>query len=238
MRWLKALVYLPAALLAAFVLVEAGVRALYAYASHRTVLFPTLFERVYWADLPPWVRSMSIFTTDPEVGLWMKPHFDRTYINLFGPIANLGEVEPMFTRLSPSLPSWVRDRPVWRLTTSSLGIRNEELSPTKPSSTFRIIVLGDSWTVGVNLDVEQTYPRRLERLLADDLPAGRVEVINYGVIGGRAETGRRLVERVLGLDPDLVVVAYAQNDEGAVREGKPEFHLDERALPLRERLPL
>ncbi len=238
MRWLKALVYLPAALLLAFVLAEAGVRAVYAYARHRTVLFPMLYERVYWADLPPWVRSMSLFTADPELGLWMKPHLDRTYINLFGPIGDLSEVEPMFTRLIPSIPTWANARPAWRLATNSRGIRNEEVSPTKPASTLRIIVLGDSWTVGVNLDREQTYPRRLSRSLTSSLPTGQVEVINYGAIGATAETGRRLIDRVLGLDPDLVVVAYAQNDESAVRDGKPAFHLDERALPLRARLPL
>lgn len=238
MRWLKTLVYLPAVLLLTFVLAEAGVRAVYAFARHRTVLFPMLYERVYWADLPPWVRSMSLFTSDPELGLWMKPHLDRTYINLFGPIGDLGEVEPMFTRLVPAIPSWAANRSAWRLTTNSLGIRNEEVPPIKAPSTFRIVVLGDSWTVGVNLAAEQTYTRRLERLLAADLPARHVEVINYGAIGGTAETGRRLTQRVLGLDPDLVVVAYAQNDETAVRTGQPVVSFDERTLPLRARLAL
>jgi len=239
MRWLKALVYLPAALLFALLLTEAGVRAIYAYARHRTVLFPVLYERIYWPDLPPWVRSMSIFTADPDAGLWMKPYLDRTYINLFGPIRNLDEVEPMFTRLLPSIPPWAASRPAWRLTTNSLGIRNDEVSPIKPPSTFRIVALGDSWTVGVNLAVEQTYPRRLASLLADGLPAGHVEVINYGAIGAGAETGRGLTQRVLALDPDLVIVAYAQNDEGAVRDGKPAVpQLDERSFPLRTRLAL
>src|SRR5262245_24478337 len=237
MRWLKALVYLPTALLVAFVLVEASVRGIYAYARHETVLFPMLYERVYWADLPPWVRSMSLFPADPELGLWMKPHLDRTYMNLFGPIGNLAEVEPMFTRLVPAIPPWATDRPAWRLTTSSLGIRNDEVTPTKPPGTFRIVVMGDSWTVGVNLPLDQTYPRRLASLLAERLPAGRIEVINYGAIGGTAETGHRLTERVLALDPDLVVVAYAQNDEAAVRDGKPAPQFDERALPWRARLP-
>jgi lysophospholipase L1-like esterase len=238
MRWLKALVYLPAALLFVLVLTEAGVRAFYAWVQHRTVLFPMLYERVYWADLPPWVRSMSIFTADPEAGLWMKPHVDRTYINLFGPIGNLDEVPAMFTELRPTIPSWAMRRPSWRLTTNSLGMRNEEVTPSKPPSTFRIVVLGDSWTVGVNLPVEQTYPRRLASLLGDGLPAGHVEVINYGAIGATAATGRGLIQRMLALDPDLVVVAYAQNDEAAVVDPKLAVSFDEHALPLRARLAL
>src|SRR5215471_1196212 len=103
MRWLKSLVYLPAALLFVVALGEVGVRAIYAYARHRTVLFPVLYERVYWPDLPPWAGSMSIFTSDPEAGLWMKPHLDRTYITLYGPISDLGEVGPMFTDLLPTI---------------------------------------------------------------------------------------------------------------------------------------
>ena len=72
MRWLKGLVYLPAALLFALLLTEAGIRAVYAYARHRAVLFPVLYQRVYWPDLPPWVRAMSLFAADPEAGLWIK----------------------------------------------------------------------------------------------------------------------------------------------------------------------
>jgi lysophospholipase L1-like esterase len=144
----------------------------------------------------------------------------------------------MFTRLIPRLPPWARDRPIWKLRTSSLGIRNDEVDPAKPSGSFRVIVLGDSWTVGVNLDVEQTTVRRLGAMLAAAAPGARVEVINYGLIGGKAETGRRLVPRILGLHPDLVVVAYAQNDESAVRTGETPAAVDEWSLPLRARLSL
>src|SRR5262249_39076891 len=125
-----------------------------------------------------------------------------------------------------------------RLTTNSLGIRNAEVSLSKPPATFRIVALGDSWTVGVNLAVDEDYPRRLASLLGDGLPAGHVEVINYGAIGATSETGRALIQRVLALDPDLVVVAYAQNDEGAVRTMAPVPRFDEHALPLRARVAL
>ena len=189
---------------------------MYVYARHRSALRPMLYERVYWKDVLPWVRAQSIFIADPDVGLWMKPHLDRTYINLFGPIGDLADVEPMLTGLSPRIPSWAHDRPIWRLTTNALGIRNDEVNPIKPPSTFRIIVIGDSWTVGANLDVEQTFVRRLAGLLGDGFRGGRVEVINYGVMGGRAETGRRLMDRVLRLAPDVLVIAYAQNDENDV----------------------
>src|SRR5690606_25497235 len=143
-------------------------------------------------------------------GLWMKPHVERTYVNLFGPIGDLAEVGPLFDSLFPSLPDWARDRPVWHLETNSLGLRDDELPEEKRPGTFRIVVLGDSWTVGINVARDETYPARLEELLARSAAPGSVEVLNFGVVGGRAATGERLLSRVLALHPDLVVVAYAQ----------------------------
>lgn len=65
----------------------------------------------------------------------MKPHVRRTCVNLFGPIGDLAEVGPLFDSLFPSLPDWARDRPVWRLETNSLDLRDDELPEEKPSGT-------------------------------------------------------------------------------------------------------
>ena len=159
--------------------------------------------------------------TIPELGLWMKPHASRTYINLFGPIGALSDVGALFNSLFPTLPDWANDRPVWHLTTNSAGLRGAEISSDKPSEAFRIVVLGDSWTVGINVENELSYPSLLATILASEAAPRRVEVLNFGVVGGRAETGVRLLPRILALQPDLVVVAYAQNDESEVRDTRP-----------------
>jgi len=211
------LCFLPAAALALVVLAECGVRALYAYAMRRTERFPLLYERVYW-DVPPWVRYMSILYADRDLGLWMRPNTTRTYINLFGPIGDLRDVEHLFTALFPAVPAWTESRGVWHLATNSLGIRNDEVSAEKSPSTFRVAVLGDSWTVGINVEREETYPAELRRLLEHEFPGRRFEVINFGMIGATSGTGKRLLPRVLGLRPDAVVLAYAQNDEAHVRQ--------------------
>jgi hypothetical protein len=154
---------------------------------------------------------------DPDLGLWMKPRAKRTYVNLFGPIGDLSEVGDLFHSLFPELPAWARERPVWHLSTNSLGLRGDEPSDEGRGGAFRIVVLGDSWTVGINVENEESYPAQLARLLQEAAGPRRVDVLNFGVIGGRAETGRRLLPRVLALQPDLVIVAYAQNDETEAR---------------------
>jgi len=208
---------LAAAALVLVALAECGVRALYAYAMRRTERFPLLYERVYW-DVPPWVRYMSILYADRDLGLWMRPNTTRTYINLFGPIGDVRDVDQMFSALFPAIPAWAESRGVWHLATNSLGIRNDEVSADRSPSTFRVAVLGDSWTVGVNVEREESYPAVLQRQLEHEFPDGRFEVINFGMIGATSDTGKRLLPRVLGLRPDAVVLAYAQNDEAHVRE--------------------
>jgi lysophospholipase L1-like esterase len=218
----RLLLIAPALVLAVLLVAELAVRGVYTWALHRRDEFPLVFETVYW-PVPPWIGFTSILAAEPEVGLWTRPDVQRTYINLFGPIENLDEVDALFTQLVPDIPPWVRARGVWHFRTNAAGVRNDEIAAEKPADTFRVVVLGDSWTVGVNVDEPQTFPRRLEDGLRRTFPDRRVEVINYGAIGATSHTGQRLLPRIIGLDPDLVVVAYAQNDEAAVRDGAPEI---------------
>jgi lysophospholipase L1-like esterase len=83
----------------------------------------------------------------------------------------------------------------------------------KPGGEFRIVVLGDSYTVGGQVPYEQTFPAVLER----DLHAvgyANVRVINAGVGGYTTfNEGGQLREDVSWLQPDLVVIAsFLGND--------------------------
>jgi hypothetical protein len=200
---------------------ELAVRAVYFYAFWSTAQAPLIYERVSWA-VPPWVARTSVLYDDPELGLWMKPNVERTYVNLFGPIGSLADVGSLFNSLFPELPEWARRRPVWHLKTNSAGLRGEELPTQKLPDTFRIVVMGDSWTVGINVEQDLTYAAQLSDVLSKSVGNARIEVLNFGVIGGASETGVRLLPRVLALSPDLVVVAYAQNDETEARDGRPK----------------
>jgi lysophospholipase L1-like esterase len=99
------------------------------------------------------------------------------------------------------------------LKTNSLGMVGPELPASKPAGEFRVVVLGDSYTVGGQVPYEQTFPAVLERQLRE---AGytNVRVVNASV-GGYTEFNESglLREDLARLQPDLVVLAaFVGND--------------------------
>jgi hypothetical protein len=100
--------------------------------------------------------------------------------------------------------------------TNSLGYRDEEIGE-KGDSDYRILVLGDSITLGDYAAPDQTYPAYVERsLIAAGHPAleGRdVQVINAGV--GAIDLQNEfaiLMETGLSVEPDVVLVGLFLND--------------------------
>ena len=74
----------------------------------------------------------------------------------------------------------------------------------------RIVVLGDSLTAGLGLDVDQAYPALLqERLGAEGYD---VEVINAGVSGDTSAGGLRRLDWALEGDVRVLVLALGAND--------------------------
>jgi lysophospholipase L1-like esterase len=93
----------------------------------------------------------------------------------------------------------------------SHGFRNPELAPVKSPDVVRIACLGGSTTYGHQLEASQAWPARLAQLLVDE--GKRVEVINAGVPGWVShETLISFEERVLPLEPDIVVVYQGRNE--------------------------
>jgi hypothetical protein len=94
------------------------------------------------------------------------------------------------------------------------GFRDTEHAIAKPPGTFRIVVLGDSFTFGEGVPFEETWARRLERMLSEraQLPA-RVEIINLALPRYFPEAERLVLEHLgLRYEPDLVVVGFVPND--------------------------
>ncbi len=73
-----------------------------------------------------------------------------------------------------------------------------------------LVVLGDSLTAGLGLDVEEAYPARLERALRDDGYA--VTVVNAGVSGDTTAAGLARAEWALAGDVRILVIALGGND--------------------------
>lgn len=66
-------------------------------------------------------------------------------------------------------------------TISSQGLRNEVVIKPKPQDVFRILALGDSFTFGWGVKLDESWPKLLQKSLK--LPGKKVEVINAGVQG-------------------------------------------------------
>ncbi len=97
---------------------------------------------------------------------------------------------------------------------NSLGMRDVERPAAKPAGVFRVLVLGDSITLGAGMPLDDTYPKVMERALDRERPG--VEVWNGGVIGYNARQEAAWFERHgVELSPDLVVIGFCLNDFGA-----------------------
>ena len=92
------------------------------------------------------------------------------------------------------------------------GMREDRDVPyEKPAGTKRIVSLGDSFTVGYEVEGDETFASVLERALAvRGIP---VEVLNAGVSGySTAEEALYLERELYKYSPDLVLISYYGND--------------------------
>ncbi len=109
--------------------------------------------------------------------------------------------------------------------TNSQGLRERELPLNKPAGTVRVAALGDSFTLGEGVSVEDAWPRQLERALRDRMERMKVmkttepmESCNVEVInaGASAYNTRQELEHfrrvVVNYQPDMVVLALVWND--------------------------
>lgn len=97
--------------------------------------------------------------------------------------------------------------------TNSRGVRGPDYSPEPRPGVFRVVVIGDSYTMGQGVSEQEAYPAVAGRMLSRQDPPGPTEAINLGV-GGLAlrHSIKRL--RKIGMDyhPHLVVYGFTPND--------------------------
>jgi lysophospholipase L1-like esterase len=121
---------------------------------------------------------------------------------------------------------------------NSQGLRDDKVPYQKPPDEYRILALGDSFTVELEVEKEQVWTEVLEELLSTE---GAAQVINAGTRGyGSDQEYLFLKEEGLKYSPDLVLVAFFVNDvlgnrldhqEGR-KYAKPRFVLRDGQLHL------
>lgn len=113
--------------------------------------------------------------------------------------------------------------------TNSLGFRDREFSAQK-NARIRILALGDSFTYGWGVEVDQSWPKVLEqRLRSGGLD---VEVANLGKPAGSPRNYADIAEKAVpALKPDLLIVAVLQGDDVAQMDlpPQPEINQDKTA---------
>ncbi len=105
----------------------------------------------------------------------------------------------------------VTERPRSRM--SEPDFRQPGYEPGPKAGTFRILVLGDSFSWGDGVYYQDTFPYRLESRLNDLSRKFRFEVINWSRPGWNTVRQLRSLEpRMAELDPDVLVLAFVLND--------------------------
>ncbi len=106
---------------------------------------------------------------------------------------------------------------------NSLGFRDHEFVIDKPPDVTRIIMLGDSITMGNGVEWNQTTSFYLENLLNQSNEETRYDVVNLGISGYNSTQERATLQEVgLQLQPDVVVLNVCLNDSdsyNAIRNG-------------------
>jgi hypothetical protein len=105
---------------------------------------------------------------------------------------------------------------------NSQGLRDREYSHAKPEGVYRVLMLGDSTTLGWGVKAEETAAKILERQLGPQFEVINAGVGNYGTVQESTyyKTRGRLFH------PDLVILQYFINDPEPVPRLSEVFLLD------------
>ncbi len=100
------------------------------------------------------------------------------------------------------------------------------------AETFRIMVLGDSNTMGTGIAEEERYTNVLEKKLRERYPTVQVEVINLGVQGFETVQEEKIMRRMWStIRPNLTIVGFCVNDPNITYDYYPAYK-----MPLPEKI--
>ena len=100
---------------------------------------------------------------------------------------------------------------------NSLGFRNEEFEVEKGDA-YRILLLGNSFSVSYGCEMEESLPASLQRALenefASELNGKKIQVINVSNMGYRTFQYWRAYQRWVGiLKPDLILTTIVPSED-------------------------
>jgi len=166
-----------------------------------------------YGPTPPWFDHLQILTSDPQLVWRMRPNVSRTYLNIFSPVHAEVDRIALLRRFTPTIPSEFSGNPTWDVRLNSQGFRGPERERGASTAALRIACVGDSWTFGMPVNENETYPARLAEMLRHDMPGRRFDVQNVGVLGYSSFQGVQMLKRIVqDRVPDVVVIGFGMND--------------------------
>ncbi len=103
---------------------------------------------------------------------------------------------------------------LWPFKTNSNGLRDKEYELSKPADTIRIAVIGDSFTMGEGIAIEDAYHSLLEERFNAAGDGKKFDFINFGVAGYSFVQYLGTIRRkVAKFHPDMILMGFcAAND--------------------------
>jgi lysophospholipase L1-like esterase len=138
------------------------------------------------------------------------------------------------------LKGWY-DRPRWDYFDESdcvdyvfnrYGLRDHDFELEKQPGEYRVVAIGDSFTFGVGVQLEDCWTEQLERRLRAGAD-GPVQVINAGFTSGHHPDGYRswIIKDGVALQPDVLIVGLCLNDLNP-RVSLYAYDVEQRRPPL------
>lgn len=120
-------------------------------------------------------------------------------------LVKLSQYPDVYYELKPNLDDWFAGV---RFRTNSAGLADREYTLEKPAETFRVAVVGSSWTMATGVAQQSAYHAVMEEMLNERYPGKRFEFLNFGVeMYGLREIAGTVRHRAMQWDPDLVLVS-------------------------------
>jgi GDSL-like Lipase/Acylhydrolase family len=152
-----------------------------------------------------------------EVPLSEIAHFLRTSGEAAPSGAGSQMAPHLYARACYDAPRWpyFDERGCIAIRTNRLGFRDEEFDLLPAEDELRVLAIGDSFTFGSGVQLEDTWPQQLE-LMLEHGRLGPVQVVNAGFAAGHAPStyASWVAGDGLALQPRLVIVGFCLNDMG------------------------
>lgn len=136
-----------------------------------------------------------------------------------------GELRPNLDTYSQMVP----------FKTNSHGLRDKEYTVKKPPSTFRVAMIGDSFTVPEGVRIDDAYHSLLEEWFNESSRSLTYEFLNFGVGGYQLpEYAATLKGKALSYTPDLIFIAFCPRNDFRPYDPTPPESESTAAQPLRK----